>query len=288
MLNWARRVMADGVVFYPPEGREGGGALRVRAFVRPLRRLREVRADHLARLAPLGEVELTAPTHEVTQEGEHAVLYAGAARGATQVTLHVGITFGDDGYLLVEGLCGDPALDETFAAATRRLTLGLPLGLGADRRRRYRYQRPPGWHPIVKRHEVVWYPVDFPRVHAAIHVFDAKPAQPGRANDLDRLVLMDPQRTLQSFTGEQVYSVLTDTGLRGAYEVLRGTRDGGTPAALVRATLTDGRFSYSLRLEAHEPGIDEAREHFDRVVRSVHPIPGPQVPQNPAMIHWTE
>jgi hypothetical protein len=168
------------------------------------------------------------------------------------------------------------------------VTLGLPLGLGTDRRRRYIYKRPPGWQAVVKRHSVIWYPPDYPRNHAAIHVFDAKPGQADKPNTLERMVIMEPQNVLQSFTDNAIFSVLTDTGLRGAYEVLRGTWLGGVPAAIVRSTLVDTRFSYSLRLEACEPGIDAAREIFDLVVRSVKPIPQPTKGQVQAMIHWIE
>ena len=291
MLNWTRRVTADGVVFYPPEGRESAGALRLREYVRPLARLRDIRADQMARVAALGVVEPAPPTFEITVEGEHAVLYQLHVRGASSLALHVGIVFGDDGYQLVEGMCGDPELDEVFASVTRRLTLGLPLGLGSDRRRRYLYKRPSDWQAVVKRHSVTWLPPDYPRNHAAIHVFDAIAGmQPDKPHTLDRLVLMEPQNTLQSFTDSELKSILTDTGLHGAYEVMRGTWMGGAPAAIVKCSLVDRRFGYHLRLEASGSGIDAAHAVFTDVCRSVAPIPQPaqQQQQQAAVIHWVE
>jgi hypothetical protein len=288
MLNWTRRVTADGVVFYPPEGRDRAGVLRLREYIRPLRRLREIRADQVARLSTVGATTISEPVREITIEGEHAVLYKLDVAGPTPLEVFVGVTFGDDGYLLVEGMCGDSTLAATFASVCRRLTLALPMGLGGDRRRRYQYEPPPGWQAVVKRHAVVWYPPDYPRNHAAIHVFDAKKIDTDTPGNLERMVIQEPQNTLQSFTDSAVMSVLTDTGLKGAYEVLRGTWMGGTPSALVRSTLMDSRFSYSLRLEASEPGIDAAREIFDRVVRSVHRVPMPLLAQSQAVIHWND
>ena len=290
MLNWTRRVTADGIVFYPPEGRETAGALRLREYVRPLKRLRDIRAEQCARLEQLGTVELTEPARENTVEGEYAALYQLRVRGSSELELHVGVAFGDDGYMLVEGMCGAPDLSETFAAVTRRLTLGLPMGLGSDRRRRYLYRRPPGWQAVAKRHSVAWYPPDYPRNHAVIHVFDAKVGvKEDSPHRLDRLVLMEPQNTLQSFTDSDLKSILTDTGLHGAYEVLRGTWMGGVPATIARCTLVDKRFSYSLRLEASGPTIDDAHAVFVEVCRSVSPIPL-EVQASPpqAMIHWVE
>jgi hypothetical protein len=290
MLNWTRRITSDGVVFYPPEGREAAGALRLREYVRPLARLRDIRTEQVSRLSSLGTVEVTAPTHEITSEGEHAVLYQVRVRGASLLELHVGVTFGDDGYLLAEGMCGDPELSETFAAVTRRLTLHLPLGLGSDRRRRYLYKRPPDWQAVVKRHSVVWYPPDYPCNHSVIHVFDAIPGvTPDKPHTLDRLVLMEPQNTLQSFTDSDLKSILTDTGLHGAYEVLRGTWMGGVPAAIVKCGLVDKRFGYHLRLEASGPGIDAAQAVFVEVARSVTPVPlAVQTQPQAAVIHWIE
>ncbi len=289
MLNWTRRLTADGVVFYPPEGREAAGALRVRELVRPLKRLRDIRAEHVARLAALGSVELTEPTREITVEGEHAALYRARIRGAAELELHVGVVFAEDGYMLVEGMCGDLELGDTFAAGTRRLTLHLPMGLGTDRHRRYLYRRPQNWYAIPKRHSVAWYPPDYPRNHAVIHVFDAKGGlKPDRPHRLDRLVLMEPQNSLQSFTDSEMRSFLTDTGLHGAYEILRGTWMGGVPATIAKCTLVDKRFSYSLRLEASGPTIDTTHDLFVELVRSVAPIPMPTQPEQQAVIHWVE
>lgn len=277
------------MVFYPPEGRETAGALRLREYVQPLARLRDIRGEQVTRLASLGNIEMTAPALEITAEGEHAALYQVRVHGASPLELHVGITFGDDGYLLVEGMCGDPELAETFAAITRRLTLQLPLGLGHDRRRRYLYRRPPGWEAVVKRHSVAWYPPDYPRNHSVIHVFDAIPGvAPDKPHTLDRLVLMEPQNTLQSFTDSDLKSIMTDTGLHGAYEVLRGTWMGGVPAAIVKCGLVDKRFGYHLRLESSGSGIDAAQAVFVEVARSVTPIPSPVQGVTTAVIHWVE
>lgn len=290
MLNWTRRVTADGVVFYPPEGREMAGALRLREYVRPLKRLRDIRAEQVARLASLGTVELTPPSREITVEGEHAVLYKIHVRGSSELVVHVGVVFGDDGYNLVEGMCGDPELAETFASVTRRLTLGLPMGLGTDRHRRYLYRLPPtGWYAIPKRHSVTWHPPDYPRTHAAIHVFDARPGvKPDKPHTLERLVLMEPQNTLQSFTDSEIRSFLTDTQLSGAYEILRGTWLGGVPATIAKCTLVDKRFSYSLRLEVSGPAIDAIHDLFVEIARSVAPVPLPTHETQQAVIHWIE
>lgn len=290
MLNWMRRLTADGVVFYPPEGRRAA-YLRIREHVRPLRRLRDLRAGHLAGFTGAADVQMSDAQALVNHEGEHAAMYTiKASVPPDRIEFSVGVIYGDDSYSIIEAFCVAPELADTCRRTTDYLTRNLPIGLGVGRRRRFAYQPPEGWQPLAKSQSVSWYPPDFPKHRAVIRVFDGVPAIVTKPTVLHRQLFDDPQNDLASITDASGFECLTDSRLTGAYEVVRGNWRDGAPSAIVRVTLHDKNYAYNARLEVSEPYIEAARTIFDGVVRSILPIPSPAPPEQDTtqLIHWAE
>jgi hypothetical protein len=290
MINWTRRITAEGVVFYPPEGRQRA-FMRVRERVTPLRTLREIRAEQLARMSQEGTARLGEVKRITTAEGEHGVVYSVYLEDPPSTAeIVVGLAFGPDFYTCIEGLVAAPELADLMRHTVEYVVRTMPLGLGDVRQRRYCYSTPDGWQPVVKPHSVSWYPRDFPKHRAVIRVFDAVPAKVTPSIVLQRRLFSDPQNDLSSISDATLFECLTDRGLAGGYEVQRGTWVDGVPSAMVRVSLHDTHYSYTLRLEASEPFIDASRTLFDAIVRSIEPVPLPPVVTNESdqLIHWAE
>jgi hypothetical protein len=291
MQNWVRRLTEDGVVFYPPEGRKAA-ILQIRERIRPVRRLRDIRARHLASLGEGQNVTISDVKRLITAEGEYGITYQLQAEAPPdKLQLAVGLVYGDDFYSSFEGTSTVPELGEQLIQTIEYLVHDTPFALGFMRRRRYGYHAPEGWQPHVKAHVVSWYPLDFPKHRAVIRVFDAVPAKESNSIVLARRLFDDPQNDLASVTDSNLFELITDNSLAGVIEVTRGNWSDGVPSAMMRVTVQDGQYAYNLRLECSEPHIESSRALFETLVRSIEPLPTPETTQGGEkgrLIHWAE
>ncbi len=266
--------------------------VRIVERLRPLRRLRDLRAAQVAVLSETMTVQPGDVRRLTTAEGEHAALYKLTAEaGADTVQLVMGVVFADDFMTTIDSMCAVPQLAAHVEHTVEHLTVNLPLGLGIQRRRRYEYHQPEGWQPIVKPHSVSWYPRDFPKTRAVIRVFDAVPARDTPTVVLARRMFDDPQNDLSAVTDSGMMDMRTDTGLLGVIEVTRGAWSDGSPSAMVRVTLQQGNYAYNMRLETSEPFTTEAQAIFQTLIRSVMPLPTPTVEEDSRigrLIHWAD
>ena len=293
MLNWTRRITANGVIFYPPEGR-AAGIVSVVQRQRPLLRLRDIRAEHVRRMTtPDGPPTITPPERLLTDERETAFLYELTSRaGGDTVMMSVGVIYGDDFFAPVVAIGSVPEMFDALRGGVRFITQSMPLGLGAYRRRRFEYDSPPGWQALDKPHSVSWYHPDFPKNRSVIRVYDAKPNVASTPTLLDKRLFEDPQNDLHSVLDATVFECTTDTGITGAYELTRGTSTDGVESVIARVFLIDSHFAYTLRMEVSEPHVKETSSIFEAAVRSVKPLEVPpkaieaKVESTDALIHW--
>jgi hypothetical protein len=229
----------------------------------PLRRAREI-FD-----AALG-MTTTIPYREcLTRAGEHAALL-GVASAARHGLL--GVAYGDDSYRLVVGHTTDVARAGEIAACVRRLTLELPMGLGDDRRRRFRYMPPAGWRSLT-RHGLIteWFAPKFPSNPTMITVFPSSPMRelPSRAFDRSLHEMRWGGFSERSSAGP---FALEMPQLQAEEMHFAGTWRDGKPACIDIVVLFDAARTYVLRLDHDGTNTDENRAVLYDLARSVQPI----------------
>lgn len=228
----------------------------------PLRRAREIFDSALG-------VPTTLPFREhTTRDGDPAALL-GVASAARHGLL--GVAFGDDFYRLVIGHTTDVTRAGEIAACVRRLTLEMSLGLGDDRRRRFRYTPPAGWRSLA-RHGLIteWFALGFPSNPTMITVFPSSPMR-----EL-------PSRAFDRNMHEMRWSGFTETSQSGPFPLvvprlhaeekrLVGTWR-GAPAHIDIVLLHDNTRTYMMRLDHDGTRSDENRATLHALAASVQPI----------------
>jgi hypothetical protein len=229
----------------------------------PLRRAREIFDSALG-------MPTTIPFREcTTRDGEPAALL-GIASNARHGLL--GIAFGDDSYRLVVGHTTDVTRAGEIAACVRRLVLELPLGLGDERRRRFRYSPPAGWRSLT-RHGLIteWFAPKFPSNPTMITVFPSSPMRelPSRAFDRNMHEMRWSGFAETSKSGPFTLSV---PQLLAEEMHLVGTWRDGKPAHIDIVVLHDNARMYMLRLDHDGTRTDENRAVLHALAASVQPI----------------
>jgi hypothetical protein len=280
-----------------PEGR-GVAVIRYRERVRPLERLgaivrRFLAADPLFASTP----PPTVAERLETVEGEHAALVtvreeAPPGDDPRPAQRDLGIVFGDDFFSLVSCVCRVPARFAEMTTLVRELVTTDRHMLGT-RRRRFDYEPPATWQPLITGFVTEWYPPEFPNDSMHMTVYPANPTAltPGAVFDLMlgaatrggvKIQKVEPPRPIRA-----------DSGLQGrCFEVLlRGPAPEALELPKICAVLQDERYIYSLEGSARSVvHMGAHRADFERVVASVRAIPLLRTDaRDPTLIsHWVE
>jgi len=292
---WRRLFQPDGVMFVHPDG-AGTGAIRIRDRVRPLRSVAALVDEACAELRALSASATPgAPRAMVTLEGEHAAIAEIAGRLAPDQPPYVrvvGVVYGDDWFRWLDGhlVVGAEAIARTFVDRVELLVQHACLGLGARRRRWFRYTPPPGWHGRRHGLQARWFPPGYPREAAVIVVPPAKPLDEAPlVASLDRLLVEDGMVGFEC--DEQIVDpIQTASGLSGQLTRAFGCYPGRPPTSLQLAELTDQRFAYHLVLEAEADAAPRAELAFLAAIRSVAPVPeaAHAAPDAASLSYWAE
>lgn len=178
-------------------------------------------------------------------------------------------------------IVGDvPALHVTALgpaeARTRALALvdELGLGLGAARRRWFRYDPPPGWFGVRRAGATHWLGPAHPRMPAHAIVFDARPVLDDARDRFERDLWCAAPVGLDARAPGAVTPARTSSGLEGHAQLVRGTRAGRALVQLAVA-YTDERYAYLAHVEvADEPALVAAAH---ALCASFRPLPRAQV-----------
>ena len=264
--RWHRQDL--GVVLYSRDG--SNSTIRIRSRQAPLIPPPSVISTLVDELQ-IADSKLSPYEGFVTVEGEFGTLVgvSGVANGL-HVELCVAILFGDDWYTTIEGVASPPQIT-SVRATVHELAQMYSLGLGAIRRRRYRYMPPAGWVCRTRGLIDEWH---LPGSSASISVFPSRPLVETAAGAVDRalheLVLGDfvatsdreaPLETAQFETGLARFVVGQSAGKPVHHDV---------------AVLQDDRYYYVSRLQTPAETLSATRAIFSALVETIEPLPRPQ------------
>jgi hypothetical protein len=289
--GWSRKWMADGFILFPPQGRSAGG-IRVQDRLRPLRAVRTIVDQALLEMQRvLGDLEVGPMTRLVTVEGEYgaALTITGKRRADGQrVERTLGLVFSEDSYSRIDGIMQVDAELEGFRARVRAMARNLSLGLGAARRRRFLYRPPLAWQGMARTFRSDWIPPEYPRDHAMIQVFHAKPFAAGPQVAFERMLREDLAYGLRIEDQVPPTAISNPYDLPGEVSTVVGRYPDGPRLHFDLAVLIDARFLYILRLMSGDEGLDSHRAAFRSVVESVQPLPAPREARDaaPVDLHW--
>ena len=288
--------MADGVVLIPPAGSTSGG-VRIREQQRPLRPLRALINTIVDDLAG-GPPQRTAlklvvsPIRRLTtSEGEHAALFTirAALPGQPELARSVGIIVGDDSYTQIDGAASEPAATLACQEVVNFLTEHYFLGLGADRRRAFEYQPPPGWQPLRRSHGTSYYPPGYPKRAAIITAYLTRPTTISVPELTDRMVFMDALVGVQRDPEEPARALKLASGLAGRLSRITGVHPIAGRVLFYQATLHDTRFTYIVDLQCTESTEHDSLQVFLDTAYSVQPIPANQTHASSGLlIQWAD
>ncbi len=269
--GWTRTYSGDGVVLSVP-----GGQVHLRPSLGPLRPAEEILNEWM----PAG-VTREGPLAIVNAEGDYGVI-ANAIAPDEQVT--VAILYGEQTYALVHARATDPELYEKFVEVVRRLVHGHSLGLGAERRRPYFYDPPPGWQGVRRAHSTLWVAPDCGHQRATLHVFHARPQRNTIGTLQFRQLFEQLPREFGLERPAEPVTIESRFGMRGQLVTTKGTI-AGEPAIVSDAGLTDGRMLYLLRLETAAAVHETHLPLLHACATSVRPIPPPKAAVD-VLIEW--
>lgn len=265
--GWRSENTIGSVVFASPDQNT---QVRYRMRLAPLRRFSGVVDEAVASLREWSTTQATPRERLITHEGEHAfgVSLEGTWLG-TAARRFIGAIYADD-YLNVLDVI---SLGADAADARARILLhGASLHLG-DRKRRYFYDRPDGWHGHTTGLVTHWFPAHFPARPSTIIVYPANPTHEAPYAVFEAVVAH------QQTVGAELLDVSSPVPIAGRQE-LEGLHwrltctPGGAPVVhrdlvvFVRRSLT-----YALQLDSVRASDDEARATFLALARSVEPVP---------------
>lgn len=208
------------------------------------------------------------PELGVTDEGEYFAL-ATSELDETQRTLAV--VFGAESYTRIEAVTTDRERWSVFRDAVRTLAFQESLGLGIHRLRPFYYQAPDGWTPLPRAGSTVWISPTCSRRYHVLRVFEACPVEREAIVRRRRFETVAAEFFATPPRGPATYYTNDNHEVRvWAYT---GSLRGGEINVL-DATLSDGHYTYSLRLECDPRLFEESLPLLEQVVRSVVPLPG--------------
>ncbi|HEY0253409.1 MAG TPA: hypothetical protein VGC41_17865, partial [Kofleriaceae bacterium] len=252
IATWKRELLDDLIRCTPPDG--AFGEIVIHDRVAPIQRL----SAHVAARVPAKAIA-EAPIHLVTAEGEYASLVHFEVEGAFRT---LGVIFGDDFQTIIEARTTFTAQRERFARAAREIVTQLPLGLGRQRTRRFKYKAPAGWNGTSRGLTTTWRPTD--ATATSIKVFPARP--------LDETLTRDTFFRDESFDGFDLAAIERTNLL---LPLLRGTLARATNATrvLVTAALENNEYVYVLRLSTTPERLTTDEATFTDLVYSCIPLP---------------
>lgn len=213
----------------------------------------------------------------ITEEGEYGAWCSLAGQDEDGAARRwIGAVACDEFTAAIDATCRDPEHDDLIQRTARWLIERASFGLGT-RRRRFVFQRPPGWNGVANGLVVTFLPPDYPRQDTVLEVHPAEPWV-GSAEAAFNAILVDEQRRgLMRSGAEQRLSIRSFGGVAGTLYSYAGRWPGGDePRAHDLGLLVDGRYRYVARLETRgEASGDEEREVLARVLASVQPLPLP-------------
>jgi len=277
---WRRTFAGSDLVLSAEEGPQAARIV-VSRRVAPVRPVSELFAPFLA----VGD----RPAIAVTAEGEYAAI-ANTVDANRQRTL--GVVFGDDHYARIEGVATLPALYGRIRAAVHKLVHACTLGLGSNRWRRFYYDPPPGWIGVGRTRGALWIAPAVPRRFMVMKVFDARPPADNRAARQGARLFETLPNEFFVEPPSVPYVFYTPTGLQCRVIVFTG-RIPNRPGLLkaVEGAVTEARYVYPVRVECDADLLAEAMGAFERVVKSVRPLPerGPALdPDMDVLTSWVD
>jgi hypothetical protein len=287
--GWSLIVEAGMLELVHPGGR-GVAVIEYRERVRPLERLGALVRRLVGREPPWSRAEIpTQAERLLTVEGEHAALVT-LRLPAASMQRDLGFVFGDDFFALADAKCLDPDVFAEVTAVVRGLVRNDRHMLGT-RRRRFDYEPPAAWQPLVEGFMTEWFPPGYPQDSAYMTVYPASPVHlPPRAVFATSLGLFS-RAGLRVRELEEPRPIRADAGLEG--ERFRVVCERPAPEAIeitkIGVVLQDQRYSYTIEVSARSAAhLDAHAGEIDRVIASVKPVPQAGPRDNPSSTPWSD
>ena len=210
------------------------------------------------------------PETFVTAEGEYGSIVI-AAVGHENKVVHraVAVVFGDDFYSLIVGQTAHAELADPFTRQVVDLARRDTHMLGV-RRRRFRFDPPPGWDGFVAGlFHAHYHPPDFPTDPSSMIVHPALPLEMVARNrrDMPGMIVGDARQD------DTEVPLQTRMGLTGHWYRLKQS---ASPLECVEVVLLeDQRYLYPLILRTTAAKRHEHAKRLQALVQSVEPIPLP-------------
>ena len=265
--GWRRIALVGTDMFASPDRRQ---LVRYRMRSAPLRRVADVIDATLGELSEWQTHAVGARERIVTHEGEHAYGIAVAGRWlGDDARRYVGVIYGDDFYDVLDVIAlGDAPID----ARGRVLVHGASLHLGV-RRRRYFYERPPGWHGHATGLTTHWFPPMFPARPATIIVYPANPTNEQPQAVLEMMIAHHASLGAELREIEPAVAITARHDLAGLHWTLACIAPDSPRIARDLVVFARRSFTYALQLDVMHGRDLEARAQFLMLVRSVEPVP---------------
>ena len=265
--GWRKVHIENGIRLVAPEPAAGVIQIRHHLRLRPVREIVQQIVD--AQLGGHGMTLVAPPRQITTVEGEYGARFDVAGAG---ISRSIGVVYGDDAMTLIDGR----AFGDSYGELVDSLTIGLDLGLGTDRWRRFWYEPPAGWEGLPRVRADVWLAPSFPKPDTTITVFHARPES--------KTALVQHYKLFEELTSgyarrSEARPVQTRSGLQG--HIVEFT---GESRTATQALLGDGVYLYPLRLES---AAAQHAEIFMRVLESVEALPLPKQEVG-GVTHWSE
>lgn len=273
--GWNIETRHDSVLVLPATGFDTGG-IRYKERIRPLGPFPELAREHFEQ-SKFEPKTLSAPERRVTQEGEHAwFVTARGHMGKRWVQRDLAFILLDDAYARLSSVVFDEAEFSGFTRVVRDLAISDRHFLGV-RRRWFEYTPPPTWRSRPRGFRTEWSPLAFPRERAMLVVWPALPRDAVGDEDVALGGVIGAHPSAAVIDAAPVGVTASGSGLMGkARHVVRKTAD-GTALHTYGVVLVDERYVYPLRLEVSDDAQREHAQVLDEVLRTVVPVPKPQV-----------
>jgi hypothetical protein len=275
--QWVARVRADGVSYYPEDGRATGG-VRIWERLRPLRGVDEIVRGAVGSMKPILRDPKFGPIEELrTDDGEYAAIQAVTATGTADgkpVLYLFGFVFGDDFYNRIDGWMTEASRFGELDEVVRSAIATNHLCLGTGRHRRFFYHPPADWQGLARGALLTeWYPLDFPMHHARLSVASAFTVKEGPA-----LVEALMARRMINFkrTGDAKRETVKFNALTGVIDYAVGEWPESKELLsthIVTVALKDDVYTYLMRLDTTASYLDSDRHVLFNVLKSVRGVP---------------
>lgn len=245
-VGWAVEYLPDALTFTHPRGRVAQLFYRERAG-RP-RRMGTLAREILAGWPRLTLHSFGAIERITSLEGELAALVTATCEQAGQPVFVVfGFIFTDDFVTSLTAIGREEQLRSELVSLVRDTLRRDNLALGI-RRRRFDYQPPVGWQPIVRGLATEWIPPDFPAHDARLVVYPANPIPIcGRATFTDLHRFFEQEGWTVTSVGE-IEVRRTPHGLQVESQIIVASLTHGPIRSVRFVVATDVSYQYIVEL----------------------------------------